>query len=344
MDQKITVIVPAYNAASTLPQCLAALQNQADEIIVVDDCSTDNTREIARDAGCLVLQTPERGGPAGARNLGALSATGEILFFVDADVVIQRDATPLIRQRFQKDPMLAAIFGSYDDDPAEKNFLSQYKNLLHHFVHQKSNPDATTFWAGCGAVRKDIFHSVGGFNAQMYPHPSIEDIELGFRIKLNNHSILLEKSLQGKHLKQWTIYSLLRADILFRAYPWSKLIAQAGEVPNQLNLETSQRISSMLSGGIIALILSGLLFAKWWLGVVAVFCLILLIALNRDLYSFFLRKKGLLFLVGAIFWHILYYVYSAIIFVYCWIRFRIFGRRNQGSIPANIKMAPHEKR
>lgn len=331
MNPTVTVIVPAYNASATLPLCLNALLEEPEqdkEIIVVDDCSTDATPEIAHSMGIPVIQTSKRGGPAAARNLGAEKATGEILFFVDADVVIHKGSISLLQEILQEE-QLAAVFGSYDDEPAEQNFLSQYKNLLHHFVHQHSSADASTFWAGCGAIRKDIFLGVNGFNAIDYPHPSIEDIELGVRLKQNNLLIRLDKRLQGKHLKKWGVLSLLKADILFRAYPWSRLIADMGEVPNQLNLHSSHRFSAMLSALFFVVLLLGIFFLSWWIVAQAALLLTLVILLNRSLYGFFLRKKGFLFLTGAIFWHMLYYIYGGIVFVYCWIRYRILpsGRR-----------------
>jgi glycosyltransferase involved in cell wall biosynthesis len=294
----------------------------------VDDCSTDATPEIARSMGVHVMQTAKRSGPAAARNLGAEKATGEILFFVDADVVIHKGSLSLIRNILQDD-QLAAVFGSYDDTPAEQNFLSQYKNLLHHYVHHNSSADADTFWAGCGAIRKEVFVSVSGFNATDYPHPSIEDIELGVRLRRKNLFIRLDKRLQGKHLKKWTALSLLKADILYRAYPWSRLIADMGEVPNQLNLHSTHRFSAFLAALFFAVVAFAIFFPSWFIVAQAALLLALVILLNRSLYVFFLRKKGVVFLTGAIFWHMLYYIYSGIVFVYCWIRYRILpsGRR-----------------
>ena len=336
MNLTFTVIVPAYNASATLPLCLKALQEEPEqnkEIIVVDDCSTDGTAEIAHSMGVQVIQTAKRSGPAAARNLGAEKAAGEILVFVDADVVIHKGSISLIQHILQNDK-LAAVFGSYDDEPAEQNFLSQYKNLLHHFVHHNSSEDASTFWAGCGAIRKDLFVSVNGFNSADYPHPSIEDIELGVRLKQKKLFIRLDKRLQGKHLKKWSVLSLLKADILYRAYPWSRLIADMGEVPNQLNLHSSHRFSALLAALFFAVVLTGIVFPSWSIVLQATLLLALVIFLNRSLYAFFLHKKGLLFLTGAIFWHMLYYVYSGIVFVYCWIRYRVFSFGGRASLRA----------
>src|SRR5687767_14377667 len=156
----ISVIVPVYNGEKFLRSCLDALNNcslPASEIIVVDDCSTDNSAEISQQLGATVLRMPSQSGPGGARNLGAQNSRNEILFFVDCDVVVRSDSVQRVADVFLKDPDLAAVFGSYDDEPAEENFISQYKNLFHHFVHQQSSIEANTFWAGCGAIRRDKF-------------------------------------------------------------------------------------------------------------------------------------------------------------------------------------------
>jgi glycosyltransferase involved in cell wall biosynthesis len=326
LPMKISVIVPAYNASTTLMTCLEALKEDgAQEIIVVNDCSTDETVRIAESLGARAVTTPQRGGPAAARNIGAASASGSVLFFVDSDVVIKRGTLDLIENAFSNKPGVAAVFGSYDESPAQKNFLSQYKNLLHHFVHQTSSRDANTFWAGCGAIRKEVFDSLNGFDARMYTHPSIEDIELGWRIVEMGFSIRLEKELQAKHLKRWTISSLLKADIIHRAYPWSRLIVTTGGVPNELNLQTSQRVSANLMALVVLLLVAAVVSQVWWLSGVAMILLAAVIFLNRSLYQFFFYKKGLLFTIGAIFWHMFYFLYSGATFVYTWVRFKLIS-------------------
>jgi cellulose synthase/poly-beta-1,6-N-acetylglucosamine synthase-like glycosyltransferase len=222
----------------------------------VDDGSTDDTRAIAESFNVTILSLPQGPhGPAFARNAGAQAATHEILFFVDADVLIRPDTLGHIAESFRSDPDLAAVFGSYDENPAAHNFVSQYKNLFHHFVHQRGYSDAATFWSGCGAIRHDIFNRMGGFDAARYPRPSIEDIELGSRLKAAGYRIKLDRSLQVKHLKKWTLGGLVKCDILYRAVPWTKLIFERRDMPNDLNLQLSQRISSLLLCALLALII-----------------------------------------------------------------------------------------
>lgn len=327
---RISILIPVYNGSSTLPDCLHSLfrnnLNEA-EVIVINDHSTDDSPAIAARMGARVLDNPRGRGPAAARNFGAENAKGTILFFVDADVVVRDDTVSEVLQAFDEAPQIAAVFGSYDDDPARKNFLSQYKNMLHHYVHQQSKEEASTFWAGCGAIRKEVFKAMGGFDELQYTKAQIEDIELGVRLWNEGHSIRLRKSLQVKHLKRWTPIGLLKADILYRAIPWSRLILQNRRMPSELNLLGSHRLSALLVG-VLALVLVILPIAYFQFGlsgsalyallVSIPVILLLLVWLNRKLYGFFLSRRGFLFTLGAIFWHLLYYFYSGTTFVICW--------------------------
>lgn len=334
----ISVIVPVYNGAGYLDRCLDALlasSYESCEVIVVDDASTDDSAKICRQKGVAVFQLPHQSGPAAARNYGAEKAQGDILLFVDSDVVVQQDTVARVAADFTNNPNTAAVFGSYDDSPTVPDFLSQFRNLLHHFTHQSSREEAVTFWAGCGAVRRDIFHEVGGFNQDKYPKPSIEDIELGYRLRKAGYRIMLDKRLQAKHLKNWEWRSMLKTDIFNRAVPWSQLIIESKQLPKDLNLRISHRISAILVGLLVLLLPFILLEVIGFFDIVQsriLFILFLtlivtLLILNRNLYAFFLRKRGVKFMVFAIPIHFLYYFYSSLSFGACWLlqRFALVG-------------------
>lgn len=317
----VSVIVPVYNGGKFLPSCLDAIfasDYSAYEAIVIDDGSTDSSAEIAVVKGATVLFTAHRqSGPAVARNLGTRKANGDILLFVDADVVIKPDTIAKIAARFYEQPEISALFGSYDDEPGEKNFLSQYRNLLHHWVHQNSNSEASTFWAGLGAVRHEVFLAVGGFDGERFPIPSIEDIEFGMRLRAKGYRILLDKKIQAKHLKKWNAVSVLRTDIFCRAFPWSKLMLSKQGLINDLNLKTSDRLSAML----VALLLLFFPFVFWkplFFLPLFITALSAVFILNRKTFLFFLSKKGILIATAAFAWQLLYFFYSGSAFVYCW--------------------------
>jgi hypothetical protein len=189
--------------------------------------------------------------------------------------------------------------------------LSQYRNLLHHFVHQTGLVEASTFWSGCGAIRRDIFLSLGGFSP-VYARPSIEDIELGYRLRAVGGRIQLAKHIQVTHLKRWTFWSVLKTDIRDRALPWTSLIARTRHLPNDLNLQTSGRLSAIAVYALPVASVVSLFQPIAWLSVLGL--VLVLLGCNRTLYSFFLRHRGAWFLIRALPLHWLYYAYSALAF------------------------------
>ena len=288
---------------------LAEAKPPPDEIIVVADGDTDGSWRVGEEFGAKVLRIPEPQGPAHARNLGAQAAQGDILFFLDADAVIYPDAIRQIETAFSNHPQLAALFGSYDDEPGENNFLSQYKNLFHHYVHQNSQEEASTFWSGCGAIRRKVFMELGGFD-ESYTKPCIEDIELGYRLKETGYRIWLSKKLQVKHLKRWNIIGLLKADFFDRALPWTELILRDGCFINDLNLRFSSRFSVIFTYILLLAFIGG----WWWPGFFAVagVSALSLFIINSPLYRFFFSKRGFRFMIQTIPWHWFYYFYSGL--------------------------------
>ena len=245
--ERLTVIIPVHNGGEELPRCLKAVLTSAArpyELIVVDDASSDGSAAVAQRYGAQIVRlSPPARGPAFARNRGAEIAQGEILFFVDSDVALHPDTLGLALETLRRDASLDACFGSYDDAPAVQGLVSQYKNLMHHYVHQHAAESAGTFWTGCGAIRKTALQQAGGFGED-HKKPSIEDVELGIRLHRQGKKIRLVKAMQATHLKRWTFPKLLRSDILQRAVPWSRLILAEGGAPKDLNLTASARWSA----------------------------------------------------------------------------------------------------
>lgn len=322
-EPKISVIIPVYNGGQDFYRCLTSLKASEmtpHELIVVSDGDTDGSWLVAEKFGATVIKRTQSQGPAKARNQGANIATGEILFFVDADVEVHPDTLTKVAQAFKQQPDLAALIGSYDDAPGAKNFLSQYKNLIHHYTHQKASQTASTFWGACGAIRRDIFFAVGGFDPS-YRFPCVEDIELGYRLKRAGYHIGLFKEIQVKHLKRWEVYSLLRAEIFYRAIPWTSLILRHNQFINDLNLDWSNRVSVVLVYLLVMSLTSCLLWTPAL--VVALVCAGLLLQINAPVYQFFYRKRGLLFALQTIPWHWLYYFYAGFSFVIGWTRYHL---------------------
>jgi glycosyltransferase involved in cell wall biosynthesis len=310
-----SIIIPVYNGGDLLRRCLAAIRAStfADwELVVIDDGSTDGSGDVARKFGARVLQTGGRLGPGVARNMGAQAARGVYLYFIDADCELHPDTLSKIAARLQANPQLEALFGSYDDAPSALNFIAQYKNLFHHYVHQRGVEEASTFWTGCGAIRRTRFLVLGGFDVQRYQRPSIEDIDLGYRLKQIGGQICLAKEVQVKHLKAWNFVTLLKSDIFDRGIPWTRLILRDQLFVNDLNLQTHNRVSVVAVYGLLVALLVGVFYPQ---GVfIAAGLALLLLWLNRELYRFFRQKRGLIFAVRVVPLHWLYYGYNAVAF------------------------------
>lgn len=340
----LSVIVPVYNSAGDLRQCLAALAGSrgADfEVQVVDDGSTESIEPIVDLYNYRYLRIDGPSGPARARNRGAATVHGQYLVFVDADVCVHPDTLALFAERFVADPGLAAVIGSYDDQPAHPSFLSRYKNLFHHYVHQHSDGEVNTFWSGCGAVRRDLFLSFGGFDEQRYRRPAIEDIELGTWMSAAGHRIVLDSRIKAKHLKRWTLRNLLKTDVFDRGIPWTRLMLRAGALTNTLNVKSDQRVCVALAYcAVIFAVLALVSWSKWALLGAAISALLVTI-LNFDFYRFFARHANVGFALRAVPLHWLYFLYCGFSFASGTVLHYLEARRTN-STPTHLGPSSHK--
>jgi GT2 family glycosyltransferase len=325
----ITVVVPAHGNEEQLRQSLeaiAAASPRASEIIVVDDASPRPIQANGFGVEYRLIRRDRQGGPGAARNDGVAAAKEEVVLFVDSDVVVRPDTIGQVAAVFARKDAPDALFGSYDDDPGADSFIAQYRNLLHHFIHQGAERAAQTFWAGCGAVRKSSFQAAGGFDVARFTRPAVEDIDLGYRMIDRGMRIELDKDIQVRHLKKWTLGEMIRVDVFRRAAPWTRLMLERGSVPPDLNLRTHHRISAAL---VLLLLLTALVSpfipARGIPALPVTFALLVvgLLLLNRDFYGFLLRSRGLWFTLRAIPLHWLYYFYSSVTFVLVNLAFRL---------------------
>ncbi len=287
---RVGAIIPAFNAdwcvGRSIEGLLAAGFARGD-IIVVDDGSTDRTREVALDLGVRVVQMPANSGAAAARNAGVQASQAELLLFVDADVVIHADVRSRMIEAFETTPGLDALFGAYDDRPECPNVVSRFRNLLHHFVHLHGPDKPHSFWTGCGAVRRSTFERLGGFDSKLR---MMEDVEFGLRLTGAGGMVRLDRNILATHLKCWTLSSMVRMDILDRAIPWSRLLLFRHGLVDELNIDVRHRISAFM----VLLMLVGLvlaLFSPWALGLSAA-GLAGFLVLNWSFHALVFRSAG----------------------------------------------------
>jgi GT2 family glycosyltransferase len=334
MRDAVSVIVPAYNAESTILECLGALRSAMqpdDELIVFDDGSTDSTPGIAEAAGAHIMTNPGRPkGPAHGRNAAAASATKPFLMFVDADVIIAPDAIDRLIDEVRKTGAVAA-FGSYDDHPRSKRLPALYANLRHYFVHQAGSREATTFWSGIGLMKTDVFRRFGGYDELLFAHPSIEDVELGMRLIDAGERIRLVPEAQGTHWKDWTLWRVWHTDVVRRALPWCRLIADGQLAEADLNLARRERALAVLALGVVATLIGGLFLPMLW---IATAVLLALYVIGIMPFARVLAERmSVLQLIAAIGMHLCYHVYASCTYAAVMLGTRL-GLRRGGRVVA----------
>ena len=245
----------------------------------------------------------------GLATWGRNTPRAEVLFFLDADVVAPADAVAQVKRVFADHADLDAVIGSYDTQPAATNFTSQYKNLFNHYVHQHAREEGFTFWGACGAIRKETFDRLDGFD-ESFARPCVEDIELGYRLRAAGGEVRVVKQLQVKHLKRWSMLGWLRSDLLDRAVPWTQLIHRSGGFDDDLNIDRSSRLKVAMVG-LTCLFAIGSFWQPWLL-VTCVALLLIMIAFDLPLLRFFAQQRGVLFAMQTIPWQWLYYFNSGL--------------------------------
>jgi glycosyltransferase involved in cell wall biosynthesis len=306
----ISVIIPVHNQERTVRQCLESVYDtkyRYMEVVVVDDCSSDRSSDIVTQFPCRVIRLGKNMGPAYARNRGAENAKGEILLFTDSDVCFHENTLEMVAREFETKPDLSAVFGSYGKDVACSGFFSVYKNLVHHYGHQTAREEASTFWTGCGAIRRAVFNEVGGFNEG---YRTIEDIELGYRLFKRGHRILLNKQIQVTHNKKYTFLSLIKSDVRDRAIPWTKVMLRQRVFRNDLSTKISNVLSTIAAFlALFALISIGIF---WYSIYLFAFSCASFLALNLPFYRFILKEKGMLFAMKSVLMNYLSCLYSGV--------------------------------
>ena len=312
----LSVIVPVRNGAQFLPRSLAALRASTPgswtwELILVDDGSTDGSAEIAEGLADRVIRLPSAVRPAAARNAGAAVARGGILVFVDADVSVHADTLGRIHEFLAGHPEVDAVFGAYDASPAAPGLVSQYRNLLHHYVHQREAGETVTFWAGLGAIRRAAFERAGRFDDRQY---LVEDIELGYRLSGQGHRIVLRPEIQGTHLKRWTLGSMVLADVWHRGVPWVRLLLERRHSIKRatLNIRLGEQILTGLAATAVALAIAALASGEASLIVAAAMAAGLTVAGDWRFTRWLARSRGWWFAVRAIPLRLMYYALNVI--------------------------------
>lgn len=328
----LSVIVSSRDSGTTLDEVLAGiraseLRRDAYEIIVVDDASSDRSVAVAaRHADTVVRLSGPFSGPAYARNRGVEVARGEIVVFVEGDVVVRPDTLSRMLATLAERSDVVAVSASRDEASGAPNFVSQYWNLLLRFGEQRHAGRCAQFASGCGAVRRKVFLSVGMYDEWRFGTGCLESVELGERLLGAGHGVLLISDLKVTHLKRWDFTSVCqevwrRGKLLARSLGYVRMSAA---VPSEVMFTLIRALMPALA--IFATLTLGAaflpqpnLFAKSGLTLAA------LLMTNFPVHRFYASERGLGFAVAAAPLHLIVQVLAAVALCSGWFLRDVFG-------------------
>ncbi len=227
---RISVIVPNRNGAETIGRCLESLfasEHDSFEVIVVDDNSGDNSVAIIKQFPCKLVELTSHAGAASARNHGADNSQGDILFFTDADCLVQPNTLQIAEKASLKHGPLVIVGGTYTCRPADDSFFSLFQSVFINYSELKylNSPDYIATHAM--VAHASVFRISGGFKEDFLP--ILEDVEFSHRLRREGYKLRMVDHLQVKHVfnytlgksfrnaytksRFWVIYSLLNRDL-----------------------------------------------------------------------------------------------------------------------------------
>ena len=228
MSTRLSVVIPNHNGGAFVETCLKALfsvRHQPFEVIVVDDCSTDNSVEIISRFPCRLIRFERQEGASKARNAGARNSVGDALFFIDVDCVVQDDTILHAISAYEKNRD-KVIGGSYTPIAFDDTFFSNVQSIFINYSElRNSEPDYIA--AHAMVIGRDIFMKSGGFPENFAP--IIEDVEFSHRLKRSGQQLVMHRSILVRHIfnydlekslknavrksKYWTAYSIGNRDL-----------------------------------------------------------------------------------------------------------------------------------
>jgi GT2 family glycosyltransferase len=282
---RISIVMPVYNSEKLLPECLTALRANTGvrfEVLIVDDSSTDRSPEIAAEHGCTVIPSGGRLGPAAARNVGARHATGEILFFVDSDVMVRPDTLRQLAAAFDDDPTLDGAMAVQAPRMRLGNICSVYKNLWMYYTYvRRAGQNVPLFYTTAAAIKRQAFLDSGGFDLN-YPNPNVEDTDYGQTLSRLGYRVRVLPDLEVEHVKGYDLRGLLRVDYL-RSVALARLkLRKRAETmgQNDTSVPLGYMASVPLAGVAVLALLAALVLDSGAAAVVSILAIVSILVLN----------------------------------------------------------------
>lgn len=301
----VSVVIPNFNQEKTLADCLAAVYAQTVQpvdVVVADDCSSDRSREIARNFPCTLVALPTNRGAAAARNAGVATSTGDIIFFIDSDIVLSPDAVRNAVAILADDPRCALVQGIYDKVPLYGHGpVETYKTLHEYYWRSRSAGVVAMTLFALAAMPRAVFDEVGGFDESVR---EIEDVVFGTRLP-TGYRVRLTDSVVGRHDDVKRLLPLLRSQVR-RARMLTAKVGGGGRARVRAFSPTG------LVAALAAVVAVPVAVVTPWALLVPVLSLLTLVVAERGLLRFVRREKGVLFAARFAALHLLVYAATVV--------------------------------
>jgi glycosyltransferase involved in cell wall biosynthesis len=308
MERHISIIIPNYNMAATIGQCLDAVfasDYENFEVIVIDDHSDDDSLEIIKKYPCTLVSLDERSGTSRARNTGARNSRGDVIFFIDADCLLKRDTLSIVNRTLSGKGPDYIIGGTYTRMPYDRTFFSIFQSVYVNYSETKNveNPDYIA--AHAMIIDAVTFEKSGGFREDFLP--IIEDVEFSHRMRRAGCKLIMNPEIQVQHIFNFSLLSSLRNAFKKTTY-WNIYSLQNKDLfvdSGSASIELKVNVSLYFLGAIF--ILLSVVYKKTVFLYVLPFFLGINILLNRRLFRAFHETGGALFACLAIANYVLLY-------------------------------------
>jgi glycosyltransferase involved in cell wall biosynthesis len=308
MADLISIIIPVHNGGETIGACLkAALASKYPdfEVIVVDDSSDDNSVEVVRNFPCKLIQLPEHSGASRARNIAASEAQGEILFFTDADCLLQENTLAIVNQAISSADANTVIGGSYTRIPFDNSFFSLFQSIFVNYSETRGAEHPDYIATHAMAINTESFRKSGGFNEKFLP--IIEDVDFSHRLRERGYRLVMNPVLQVQHIFNFSLYRSLSNAIRKSMY-WTMYSINYGDVfVDSGTASTGLKTNVATWFSIVFLLLAFLLVGNSVFILLVSLILAINLFVNRGLLTAFYRTKGFQFALNATGYYLLLY-------------------------------------
>jgi len=308
MEQLISIIIPNHQGGSTIGNCLEAVfasRYRNFEVIVVDDCSRDNSIEVIQGFPCMLIRLDTHSGAAQARNIGASHSHGDILFFTDADCIVQPDTLTLVSQSVTRAEPNVVIGGTYTCIPFDSSFYSLFQSVFVNYSETRETQHPDYIATHAMVIDARSFRKSGGFSEKFLP--ILEDVDFSHRLRRAGYRLIMSPAIQVQHIFNFSLYLSLRNAIIKSMY-WTMYSIKNGDVlVDSGTASIGMKVNVATCFANVLLLLAFLLTGNMAYILFTLLILVINLLINRGLLTAFYRTKGLQFALAATLYYLLLY-------------------------------------